>query len=69
MYSLERFVLRWIIQSAMDGLDDNELLSIEFLMSARCAYSRKHFKVFYTNLWVNFFLIWKYQKEIHSTLS
>ena len=35
---------------------------IGFLMSARCACSRKYCNVFCTNLWSDFFLIWKYQE-------
>ena len=46
----------------------DELLSIGFLMSARCAYSRKYCKKFCTNLWVDFSLIWKYQEETYSAL-
>ena len=49
------FVQRWI----------DELLIISFLMCIRCAYSRKYCKIFYTNLWVLFFLNWEYQKEMY----
>ena len=31
-------------------------------------FSRKYSQIFYTNLCVEFFLIWKYQEEIYSTL-
>ena len=54
LYSVERFVLRWMIRSAMDDLynvesfGQDELLSISFLMSARCTYSRKYCQIFYT---------------------
>ena len=64
LYCVERFVLCWMIRSAVDDLynveshlDYDGLLSIGFLMSARCAYSRKYCKIFYINLWVAFFLI------------
>ena len=52
-----------MIYTMLNHLDYNELLSIGFLMSAKCAYSRKCSKVFYTNLWVDFFLIQKYQEK------
>ena len=74
LYSVKKFVLRWMIRSAMYDLYNvesfglDELLSIGFLMSARCAYSKKYCKVFHTNLWADFFLIWKYQEEIFSAL-
>ena len=49
LYSIDRFVLRWMIRSEMDDLynvesfgDYDELLSIGFLMSARCAYLKKN---------------------------
>ena len=35
---------------------------MSFLMSARYAYLRKYCEIFFTNLWVDFFLIWKYQE-------
>ena len=38
------------------------------LMIAWCVFSRKYCQIFYTNICVEFFLIWKYQEEIHSTL-
>ena len=44
------------------GYDD--LLSIGFLMSARCVYSKKYSTIFCTNLWTDFFLIWKFQEDI-----
>ena len=55
------------IRSAMDDLHKVKsfglrLIVIDFLMSARCAYSRKYCKIFCTNLWVDFSLIWKYQE-------
>ena len=74
LQSVERFALRWMIWSAVDdfynaeSLDSNELLSIDFLMSSRCAYLRKHGKIFYTKLWFDFFLSWKCQEEIYSVL-
>ena len=74
LQSVERFALSWMIWSAMDdfynaeSLDYNELLSIGFLMSPRCAYLRKYDKIFYTNLWFDFFLSWKCQEEIYLVL-
>ena len=53
-----------MICTTLNHLDYNGLLSIGFLMSARCAYSRKYCKTFYINLWVDFFLIKKYQEEL-----
>ena len=48
LYSIDRFVLRWMIRSEMNDLYNvesfggyDELLSIGFLMSARCAYLKK----------------------------
>ena len=38
------------------------------LMIAWCVFSRKYCQIFYTNLCIEFFLIWKYQEEIYSTL-
>ena len=72
LYSTERFVLRWmfgmrsIICTTLNHLGYDELLSIGFLINTRCTYSKKYCKIFYTNLWVDFFLIWKYQEEIFS---
>ena len=68
LYDVEWFAVRWMICTTLNHLDYDELLSIRFLMSSRCAYSRKYCNIFYTNLWVDFFLIWKYQEEIFSTL-
>ena len=68
LYHVEWFGVRWMICTTLNHLGYDELLSIGFLMSARCAYSRKYCKIFYTNLWVDFFLIWKYQEEIYSAL-
>ena len=68
LYYVEWFGVRWMICTTLNHLGYDELLSIGFLMSARCAYSRKYCKIFYTNLWVDFFLIWKYQEEIFSAL-
>ena len=65
---VEWFGVRWMICTTLNHLGYDELLSIGFLMSARCAYSKKYCKIFYTNLWVDFFLIWKYQEEIFSAL-
>ena len=68
LYYVEWFGVRWMICTTLNHLGYDELLSIGFLMSARCAYSRKYKKMFYTNLWVDFFLIWKNQEEIYSAL-
>ena len=68
LYYVEWFGVRWMICTTLNHLGYDELLSIGFLMSARCAYSKKYCKIFYTNLWVDFFLIWKYQEEIYSAL-
>ena len=68
LYYVEWFGVRWMICTTLNHLGYDELLSIGFLMSARCAYSKKYCKIFYTNLWVDFFLIWKYQEEIFSAL-
>ena len=74
LYNAEWFVMRSMIRSAMDDLYNVELfglsrlMSIPFLMSAECTYSRNYQKIFYTNLCVTFFLIWKYQEEIYSAL-
>ena len=53
-YYAEWFVQRWMICTTLNHLDYHELLGIGFLMSARCAYSRKYCNMFYTNLWVDF---------------
>ena len=66
LYYFELFRVRWMIYTTLNHLDCNGLLSIGFLMSARCTYSGKDCKIFYTNLWVDCFLIWKYQEEICS---
>ena len=68
LYYVEWFGVRWMICTTLNHLGYDELLSIGFLMSARCAYSKKYCKIFYTNLWVDFFLIWKYQEEIFLAL-
>ena len=68
LYYVEWFGVRWMICTTLNHLGYDELLSIGFLMSARCAYSRKYCKIFYTNLWVDFFLICKYQEKIYSAL-
>ena len=62
LYYVEWFGVRWMICTTLNHLGYDELLSIGFLMSARCAYSRKYCKIFCTNLWVDFSLIWKYQE-------
>ena len=72
LFRVEWFVQRWmifttlknlydvewfgVICATLNHLDYDELLSIGFLMNAGCAYSRKYCKIFYTNLWVDFFL-------------
>ena len=68
LYHAAWFGVRWMICTSLNHLDYNELLSIGFLMSVGCAYSRKYCKIFYTNLWVDFFLICKYQEKIYSAL-
>ena len=68
LYYVEWFRVRWMICITLIHLDYDELLSIDFLMSVRCAYSKKYCKIFYTNLWVEFFLIWKYQEKIFLAL-
>ena len=62
LYYVEWFGVRWMICTTLNHLGYDELLSIGFLMSARCAYSKKYCKIFYTNLWVDFLLTWKYQE-------
>ena len=62
LYYVEWFGVQWMICTTLNHLGYDELLSIGFLMSARCAYSRKYCKIFCTNLWVDFSLIWKYQE-------
>ena len=64
LYYVEWFGVRWMICTTLNHLGYDELLSIGFVISAWCAYLKKYCKIFYTNLWVNFFLIWKYQEEI-----
>ena len=80
LHNIEWFLLRWKICTTLNNsesewwcrtlnhLDYDELLSIGFLMSAGCAYLRKYCTIFYTNLWVYFFLICKYQEKIYSAL-
>ena len=74
LYDVKWFVqhrmigVRWMICTMLNHLDYDELLSIGFLMSARCTYSRQYCKIFFTNLWVGFFLIWKYQEEVYPDL-
>ena len=57
LYYVKWFGVRWMICTTLNHLDYDRLLNIGFLMSARCACSRKYCKIFYTNLWVDFFLI------------
>ena len=68
LYYVEWFGVRWMICTTLNHLGYDELLSIGFLLKARCAHSKKYCKIFCTNLWVDFFLIWNYQEEIFSTL-
>ena len=68
LYYVEWFEVQWMICRTLNRLGYEELLSIGFLISARCAYSKKHCKIFYANLWVVLFLIWKYQEEIFLAL-
>ena len=69
LYYVEWFGIQWMICTTLNQLGYEELLSIAFLISARCAYSKKSCKIFYANLWVVLFLIWKYQKKIFSAHS
>ena len=64
LYYLEWFVVRSMICTTLNHLGYDELLSNGFLINARCGYSKKYCKIFYTDLCVEFFLIWKYQEEI-----
>ena len=66
LYYFECFGVQWMICTTLNHLDYDQLLSISFLMSARCAYSIKYCKIFCTDLWVYFSLIWKYQEEIYA---
>ena len=68
LYYVEWFGVRWMICTTLNHLGFNEFLSIGFLMSVRCVYSKKYCKIFYTNLRVDLFLICKYQEEIFWTL-
>ena len=68
LYDTEWFGVRWMICATLNHLDYDEFLSIGFLMSVKCAYSRKYCKIIYTNLWVDFFLICIYQKNIYLAL-
>ena len=52
---VERFRVRSMICALLNHLDYYELLSIGFLMNGACVYLRKYCKIFYTNLWVDFF--------------
>ena len=69
LYYVEWFGIQSMICTTLNQLGYEELLSIAFLISARCAYSKKSCKIFYANLWVVLFLIWKYQKKIFSAHS
>ena len=68
LYYVEWFGVHGIICAMLTRLGYDELLSIGFLISARCAFSKKYCNIFCTNLWVDFFPIWKYQEEIFSAL-
>ena len=49
LHGVEWFGVRRMICTTLNHLDYEELLNIDFLMSARCAYSTKYWKIFYTN--------------------
>ena len=68
LYYVEWFRVYGIICAMLTRLGYDELLSIGFLLSAWCAFSKKYCNIFCTNIWVDFFLIWKYQEEIFSAL-
>ena len=60
LYSVERFVLRWMIQSGMDDLYNVESFGLRWINEYRlfnecqvCLFE----KIFNTNLWVDFLLI------------
>lgn len=57
LYKDGRFELRWIICTTLNHMNYDGLLNIHFLMSADRSYSRKYCNIFYTNCWVDFFLI------------
>ena len=72
-YSVELIVLRWMIRSEMDDLYNVESFGLRLIIEYRlfnecqvCLFVK--ILIFYTNLWVDFFLIWKYQEEIFSAL-
>ena len=60
LYYVEWFGVRWMICTTLNYLGYDKFIGL--LMSDRYAYSKKHCKIFYTNLWVDFFLTWKYQE-------
>ena len=68
LHYVEWFGVQWMIYTTLNHLGYDELLSIVFLMSVMCVYLKKCCKVLYANLWVDFFLIWKYQEEIFLAL-
>ena len=73
LYSVESFVRRWMIRCAMDDFYNVEWFGLQWIIEYRlfnewCAYSRQYCNIFYANLWVDLFLIWKYQEEIYSAL-
>ena len=70
LYSVERFVLTWMVWSAKYDFYNVESFGLRWIVEYRlfnkcqmCLFE-KYCKIFYTNLWVDFFLIWKYQEEI-----
>ena len=66
-YYVEWIRVLWMICTTLNHLGYDGLLAIG-LMRAKCAYSKKHCKIFYTKLWVDFFLIWKHQEKIFLAL-
>ena len=79
LYDVDWFVQRWklcttwMIRCAMDDFYNVEWFGLQWIIEYRlfnewCAYSRQYCNIFYANLWVDLFLIWKYQEEIYSAL-
>ena len=73
LYSVDRFVLRWMIRSAMDDLYNVESFGLRWIIEYRlfnecqvCLLEKILClleKILWKNIWVDFFLIWKYQKK------
>ena len=78
LYYVERFVQRWMICTALNDLYNVEWFVQRWMICTTLNdfYYIERFvqgwiicKIFYTNLWVDFLLIWKYQEEIYLPLS